>query len=49
MSDKDVEDKLERLTRKDLTKNQSMRILSTISSLEKAKEVGKVVSLLTIR
>ena len=49
MSDKEVENKFERLTRKYLTKNQSRRILDTIWSLEKASEVGKVVSLLTIR
>ncbi len=49
MSDKEVEDKFERLTRKYLTKNQSRRILDTIWSLEKVKEVGKVVSLLTVR
>src|SRR5213080_3239620 len=49
MSDKEVEDKFERLTRKYLTKNQSRRILDTIWSLEKVKEVGKIVSLLTVR
>ncbi len=49
MSDKDIEDEFEKLTRKYLTKNQPMRILDIIWSLEKAKEVGKVASLLTIR
>ncbi|HXL50431.1 MAG TPA: MmgE/PrpD family protein, partial [Candidatus Limnocylindrales bacterium] len=49
MSDKEVENKFERLTRKYLTKNQSRRILDTIWSLEKVNEVGKVVSLLTVR
>ncbi len=49
MSHKDVEDEFEKLTRKYLPKNQSMRILDTIWSLEKAGEVGKVAYLLTIR
>src|SRR5437762_3016392 len=49
MSDKEVEEKFERLTRKYLTKNQSRRILDTIWSLEKVNEVGKIVSLLTVR
>jgi 2-methylcitrate dehydratase len=48
MSDKEVEEKFERLTKKYLTKNQSRKILDTIWSLEKVKDVGKAISFLTI-
>jgi 2-methylcitrate dehydratase len=49
MSDQDVEDKFERLTRKYVNKNRSRRILDTLWNLEKLKEVNKVVALLTLR
>lgn len=49
MSDKDVEDKFERLTRKYLGKNQSRKIVDTVWSLDKLKDVTKAVSVLTLR
>jgi 2-methylcitrate dehydratase len=48
MSDKEVEAKFDRLSKKYLNKNQSRRILDTIWSLEQVKDVSKVVSLLTL-
>jgi 2-methylcitrate dehydratase len=49
MSDEEVEDKFRRLTKKNLGKNQAEKILSTIWELDKVKDVGKVISLFTIR
>jgi len=49
MSDQDVEDKFERLTKKYVNKNRSRRILDTLWNLEKLKEVNKIVALLTLR
>jgi hypothetical protein len=49
MSDRDVEDKFLRLTRKILDKNHARRILDAAWNLEKAKDVSKVVSIMTLR
>jgi 2-methylcitrate dehydratase len=49
MSDNEVEDKFERLTKKHLSRNQSRKILDSIWSLEKVKDARKAVSLLTLR
>jgi len=49
MSDKEVEDKFQRLSKKYLSKSQSRKILDTVWTLDKVKDVSKVVSLLTIR
>jgi 2-methylcitrate dehydratase len=48
MSDKEVEAKFERLTKKYLNKNPSRRTLDTVWSLEQMKDVSKLVSLLTL-
>jgi len=49
MSDQDVEEKFLRLTRKILDKNHARRILDAAWTLEKAKDVSKVVSIMTLR
>ncbi|TMI60928.1 MmgE/PrpD family protein [Candidatus Bathyarchaeota archaeon] len=49
MSDRDVEDKFQRLTRKILDKNHARRILDVVWNLEKAKDVSKLVSMVTLR
>src|SRR5437867_9105947 len=49
MSDRDVEDKFQRLTRKILDKNHARRILDAVWNLEKAKDVSKLVSIMTLR
>lgn len=49
MSDKEIEDKFERLTKKYLSRSQSRKILASVWSLEKERDVGKTISLLTLR
>jgi 2-methylcitrate dehydratase len=49
MSDQDVEEKFQRLTRKILDKNHARRILDPAWNLEKAKDVSKMLSLLSLR
>jgi len=49
MSDKEVEEKFYRLTRKILDKNRARRILDATWNLEKSKDVSKVVSMMTLR
>jgi 2-methylcitrate dehydratase len=49
MSDGEVEDKFRRLTEKILSKNQATKIVTTIWQLDKVKDVGKAVSLFTVR
>jgi 2-methylcitrate dehydratase len=49
MSDGEVEDKFRRLTKKNLGENQAEKILRTIWQLERVKDIGKAVSLFTIR
>jgi len=48
MSDRDVEDKFQRLTRKILDKNHARRILDATWNLEKTKDVSKLVSMMTL-
>ncbi len=48
MGDNEVEEKFERLTKRLLSKNESRKILNTIWSIEKVKDVSKAISLLTI-
>ena len=49
MSDQDVEEKFHRLTRKILDKTRARRILDAVWNLERAKDVSKVVSMMTVR
>src|SRR5881409_1644327 len=49
MSDKEVEEKFHRLTRKILDKSRVRRILDATWNLEKAKDISKVVSMMTVR
>jgi len=49
MSDQDVEEKFLRLTRKTLDKNHARRILDAAWSLEKAKDLSKMVAMMTLR
>jgi 2-methylcitrate dehydratase len=49
MSDQEVEEKFQKLTRKYLDRNRARRILDALWNLEKAKNLSKVVSLLTLR
>ncbi len=49
MSDRDVEDKFQRLTRKILDKNHARRILDAVWNLEKAKDVSKLVPMMSLR
>jgi 2-methylcitrate dehydratase len=48
MSDQEVEEKFQKLSRKYLDKNRARRIVRAVWNLEKAKDVLKVVSLLTL-
>jgi 2-methylcitrate dehydratase len=48
MSDRDVEEKFQKLTRKYLDKNRARRILDVIWSLEKTNDVAKLVSSMTL-
>lgn len=48
MSDAEVEEKFRRLTRKYLDKNRARRILDGVWNLEKAKDVAKLVSSMTL-
>jgi len=48
MSDKEVEEKFHRLTRKILGKDHARRILDATWNLEKAKDVSKVISMMTL-
>ena len=48
MSDKEVEEKFHRLTRKILDKSRARRILDATWNLEKAKDVSKVISMMTL-
>jgi 2-methylcitrate dehydratase len=47
MSDGEVEEKFLRLTRKYLEKNRARRIFDAVWNLEKAKDVSKVISIMT--
>lgn len=49
MSDEEVEDKFRRLAGRYVSKKQAAKILDAIWNLEKAKDVSKVVSLMTLR
>jgi 2-methylcitrate dehydratase len=49
MTDREVEEKFERLTKTNLTKVQSRRILDTVWQLEKLKDLDNVVSMLRLR
>jgi 2-methylcitrate dehydratase len=49
MTDKEVEEKFQRLTKKYMGQNQSRRILDTVWNLDKLKDTGKAISLLTLR
>jgi 2-methylcitrate dehydratase len=48
MSDGDVEEKFERLTRKYLAKNRARRILDAVWDLEKLKDISKVISMMNL-
>jgi 2-methylcitrate dehydratase len=48
MSDREVEQKFETLTKKYLRKNQSRKILDTLWSIETVKDLGEAISLLPI-
>jgi 2-methylcitrate dehydratase len=48
MSDAEVEEKFQRLTREYLDKNRARRILDAVWNLEKAKDVARVISLMAI-
>jgi len=48
MSDAEVEEKFQRLTRKYLDKNRARRILDAVWNLEKAKDVARVISLMAL-
>jgi 2-methylcitrate dehydratase len=48
MSDGDVEEKFERLTRKYLAKNRARRILDAVWDLEKSKDISKVISMMNL-
>jgi 2-methylcitrate dehydratase len=48
MSDSEVEEKFHKLTRRILDKSRARRILDAVWNLEKAKDVSKVVSILTL-
>jgi 2-methylcitrate dehydratase len=48
MSDAEVEEKFQRLTRKYLAKNRARRILDAVWNLEKAKDVAKLVYSMTL-
>jgi 2-methylcitrate dehydratase len=48
MSDSEVEEKFQKLTRRILDKSRARRILDAVWNLEKAKDASKVVSILTL-
>jgi 2-methylcitrate dehydratase len=48
MGDGEVEEKFQRLTKKYLAKNRARRILDAVWDLEKAKDISKVISMMTI-
>src|SRR5690348_1920423 len=48
MGDGEVEEKFQRLTKKYLAKNRARRILDAVWDLEKAKDVSKVISMMTL-
>jgi len=48
MGDGEVEEKFQRLTKKYLTKNRARRILDAVWDLEKAKDISKVISMMTL-
>jgi len=48
MSDSEVEEKFQKLTRRILDKSHARRILDAMWNLEKTKDVSKVVSILTL-
>jgi len=48
MSDSEVEEKFQKLTKRILDKSRARRILDAVWNLEKAKDVSKVVSILTL-
>src|SRR5216683_4349199 len=48
MSDSEVEEKFQKLTRRILDKSRARRILDAVWNLERAKDVSKVVSILTL-
>ena len=48
MSDAEVEEKFQRLTRKYLDKNRARIILDAVWNVEKAKDVARVISLMTL-
>ncbi|MBO0889063.1 MmgE/PrpD family protein, partial [Candidatus Bathyarchaeota archaeon] len=49
MTDREVEEKFERLTKNYLAKPQSRRILDSLWQLEKVKDLTKIISLLNLR
>ena len=49
MSDGEVEEKFQRLTRKYLGKNRARRILDAVWDLEKSKDIPKVISMMNLR
>ena len=49
MSDGEVEEKFRRLTRKYLSKNQTVRVLDVVWGLERVKDISKVASLITLK
>jgi 2-methylcitrate dehydratase len=48
MSDGEVEEKFQRLTKKYLAKNRASKILNAVWDLEKAKDVSKVISMMSL-
>jgi 2-methylcitrate dehydratase len=48
MGDGEVEEKFQRLTKKYLAKNRARRILDAVWDLEKAKDISKVISMMTL-
>jgi 2-methylcitrate dehydratase len=48
MSDREVEEKFQKLTRRYLKRNQAKKILDAVWNLEKVKDVSKVVSMMTL-
>jgi 2-methylcitrate dehydratase len=48
MGDGEVEEKFQRLTKKYLTKNRARRILDAVWDLEKAKDISKVISMMSL-
>jgi 2-methylcitrate dehydratase len=48
MGDGEVEEKFQRLTKKYLTKNRARRILDAVWDLEKAKDISKLISMMSL-